>query len=74
MKKYLFYNSSGVVVQVFVADISDEELSVFSSDYAKLFQSVGVISVEPEEPGWINWIVDDGIVTEPVVVSENATP
>ena len=65
MRKYAFYDGSGVVVQCFIANITEEQLDQFKSDYSKLFNSVGVIVVDESDPVWLGWTIVDGVPVEP---------
>jgi hypothetical protein len=57
MKKYAFYDSGNIVRQTFVADIDAQTLEVFMSDYAKLFNTVGVQEYDENDDIQIGWSV-----------------
>ena len=59
MKKYAFYDINNIVKQTFVAELDAQTLTNFMSDYAILFESVGVQEYDPSDEIQIGWSVVD---------------
>jgi hypothetical protein len=73
MRKYAFFDVSGLVVQCFVANIDQSQLDQFMSDYYKLFNVTGVVSFDESSPVWLGWTIVDGVPVEPAQVQVSPT-
>lgn len=72
MKKYAFYDADNIVRQTFVADIDAQTLAVFMSDYAKLFNAIGVQEYDSDDDIQIGWSIITHAPIEQAIVEQPA--
>lgn len=74
--RFAFINADGIVVQVIVGDLNEQQQAQFLSDYNALFGATAIVAVDAEASVWIGGSYTDGTFTapapepEPEVVTE----
>ena len=74
--RYAFINANGIVVNLIVGELTEQQQQVFLHDYAILFGATQILSVDSDTTVWIGGSYTDGTFialsapTEPEVPSD----
>jgi hypothetical protein len=63
--RFVFINSDGIVVQVIIGELNEQQQAQFLRDYAILFGATQIVAVDAETSVWIGGSYTDGTFTEP---------
>ena len=65
MTRYAFINADGIVVQVIVGNLNEQQQAQFLSDYSVIFGATAIVAVGDDTSVWIGGSYTDGTFTAP---------
>ena len=63
--RFAFINADGIVVQVIVGELNEQQQAQFLRDYNTLFGATSIVAVDAETSVWIGGSYTDGTFTAP---------
>ena len=63
--RFAFINADGIVVQVIVGDLNEQQQAQFLRDYGALFGATAIVAVDADTSVWIGGSYTDGVFTAP---------